>query len=329
MDVDGYSILSLVLRVFGGQKQVLISIDWSDQIWRRIGVQDTEPVRAGGRTSCRCPRSRNDIAWKWQSGLRIHDHDGNFVSRGVLACDVRIIGVEQFAEITSPHLQRWYSDRRICIRENITNPFLSPIPKDFGLAGIEVVRNVQGTADVVSELVVVDGSSNMRSRRVGVALPGIRVKNGIADVFVSRSVELLRSALGSDADLSAGRPAILRSVIRGKNLNFLRRVHIRCANARSVGSGANSRSTVISNQALRGARAINIRRPLAEIETEVRKGAAARSGNQVGHENRVASVDLKRIDLLACNKLLDRGGLGLQLHRRGGNLDGFVGGAYG
>src|SRR5712672_551876 len=305
MDVDGYSILSLVLRVFGGQKQVLISIDWSDQIWRRIGVQDTEPVRAGGRTSCRCPRSRNDIAWKWQSGLRVHDHHGDLVSSGVLACNVRIIGVEQFAEITSPHLQRWYSDRRICIRENITNPFLSPIPKDFGLAGIEVVGNVQGTADVVSELVVVNRSCNVGGRRVGVALPGIRVKNGIADVFVSRSVKFLRSALGSDADLSAGRPAILGSVIRGKNLNFLRRVHIRCANARSVRARANGGSTVVSDQALRRSRAVDIRWPLAEIETEVCERAAAGSRDKIGHENWVAPVELKRIDLLAGDKLLD------------------------
>src|SRR4029077_9059760 len=176
--------------------------------------------------------------------------------------------------------------------------------------------------DVVSKLIVVNGSGDAGSSGDRVALPGIRIENGIADVFIGGSVEVLRAAFGCDADLAAGGPAILRSVIRGEYLNFLRGVHVGCADAGTVGAGANGGGAVVSDQTFRRARAVDIRWSLAEIETKVRKRAAARTGNQVGHENRVASVDLEGIDLLAGNKLLDRGGFGLQLHGRRGNFDG-------
>jgi len=60
------------------------------------------------------------------------------------AGDERIVRIEQFAEVTRSHLNRGNSqhasiDGSVRVRENVPDPFLSPIPEDLGLVRIEVV----------------------------------------------------------------------------------------------------------------------------------------------------------------------------------------------
>ena len=148
--------------------------------------------------------------------------------------------------------------------------------------------------------------------RVRIALPGICIQDGIADVFVSGAVELLPAAFGDDADLAAGSAAVFRGVIGSENLDFLRRVHVGRAQTGAVGARARSRSAIIGNQVLGIARPVDVRWSLAEGEAEVRKRAATSSGNQVGHEDRVASVDFKRVNLLPGDQLLHAGRFRLQ-----------------
>ena len=123
----------------------------------------------------------------------------------------------------------------------ISHPFLSQIKEKLGLVGVEVIGNVDRTAEVVSELVVVNRSGDEGGAGRRVALPGIGIEDGVADIFVGRAVKGLRAALGGDANLPAGGAAIFRSVVRSENLNFLRRIHIGSANAGAVGARAHRR----------------------------------------------------------------------------------------
>src|ERR1700740_878263 len=110
-------------------------------------------------------------------------------------------------------------------------------------------------------------SCDSRRPRHRIPLPRIRIENGIANIVVGRAVEVLRPALRGDADLSAGRAAILGCVIGGKDLDFLRGVHVRSADTGAVRARAYRGSAVIGDEAFRRARAVDVRWPLSEIET--------------------------------------------------------------
>src|SRR6266571_7173730 len=105
----------------------------------------------------------------------------------------------------------------------IFEPFLSPIEEEPALICVEFFRDIDGAAEVVPKLVVVQGRRRS-GQRVGIARPGIRVQGIVAKVVVSRAVELRRARPGDNADLGARGAAVFRRVIRSKNLDFLRRV---------------------------------------------------------------------------------------------------------
>src|SRR4029077_8001270 len=48
IDVNGYCVFTLVLRVLRGQKQVLISVDRGGKVRRRISLENAQAIRTGG-----------------------------------------------------------------------------------------------------------------------------------------------------------------------------------------------------------------------------------------------------------------------------------------
>ena len=188
----------------------------------------------------------------------------------------------------------------------VSHPFLAPVEKDLALVRVEVVGDVKGTAEVVPKLVVLE-LRRVRGQGVGVARPGVGVEGGVAVIFVQGAVELLRAALGDHADLGAGRAAVFSGVIRSKDLDFLRGVHVGGAKTRAVGARARSRGAVKRDQVLRVAGAIEIRRPLVEKSAEARQRAAASAGHQPRKADRVAAVELERVNLLPADELLHGG----------------------
>src|SRR5207237_1029924 len=117
---------------------------------------------------------------------------------------------------------------------------------------------------VVAELVIVDRRGEVLPWSMG-ARPGVRIECGVAQIFVSRPMELLAAASGHDADLSARRAAELGRVVGGEDLNFLRGIHIGGAEAGAVGASPDRGRAVISDQALGCTRAVDVARALSEI----------------------------------------------------------------
>ena len=95
----------------------------------------------------------------------------------------------------------------------------------------------------------------------------------------------------------------------------MRGVHICGTQASAVGARARSWRTVESDEIFRIARTVKVRRPLGEAEVEIGQRCPASAGNQSSKPNRVASIQLKRINLLAGYQLLHRGGFRLKLDR--------------
>src|SRR5580692_2149494 len=118
-----------------------------------------------------------------------------------------IVGIEEFAEITTAHFECWNS-KGVRIGKDVTHPFLPPVPENLGLVRIEVVRDVEGAADVVAKLVVVNGSRDTGGCRNRIALPGIGIEDRIANIFIRGAMEIPRTSLGGDANLATGRPAV-------------------------------------------------------------------------------------------------------------------------
>src|SRR5690242_285362 len=180
-----------------GKKQILVSIDGGGEVRRRISIQDAQSVWRGAGPGSHGALG-DDVSRKWQPGLRVRELYGLAVEN--------IGRIQQFTEVPRAHLQSWNSGRRVCVRKDIPHPFLAPVPENLGLVGVEVIWNVQRSADVISELVVVDWCCNMFRCRNRIALPGIGVKHRVAHIFVSRSMEILSASLRGNPDLSSGRP---------------------------------------------------------------------------------------------------------------------------
>src|ERR1700730_2217829 len=94
---------------------------------------------------------------------------------------IRIIGIKEFTEVPLSHLYEWTqqqpcaSERRARLHKVVFHPFLAPIKEDFAFVGVEFARNEDRAADVVAELVVVNGGGESGC---GVRIPsaGIRVQ---------------------------------------------------------------------------------------------------------------------------------------------------------
>src|SRR5262249_35077865 len=131
---------------------------------------------------------------------------------------------------------------------------------------VEFAGYVEGTANVVSELVVVDRWRSRPREWICIAQPGIRIQIRIAQILVSRGVKLGAAAPSENPDLRAGGAAVFCGIIRRHDLPFLRGVHVRGSETRSVGTRAGGRSTVKGDQVLRVARSVEVCRPLTETE---------------------------------------------------------------
>src|SRR5262249_42271302 len=142
------------------------------------------------------------------------------------------------------------------------------IEKHLALVGVEVVWDVERATDVASELVVVNRSGDTGGERNGIARPGVGVERGVAQVFVHGPVKLARGGVRGDADLRAGAAAELGSVVRRKNLHFLRGVDVGRADAGAVGASARTGSAVKGDQVFRIARAIEVGGTLRKIEVQ-------------------------------------------------------------
>ncbi len=210
----------------------------------------------------------------------------------------------------------------------VLDPFLAPVEENLFLVGVEFARDVERAAEVVAKLVVFHGR-HVSQERISVARPGVGVERIIPQVFVCGAMEVLRAGLSNDANLRPGRAAILGGVVPGQDLYLLRGIHVRGAQTRSVGARASSRGTVVGDQILRVARAIEIRGTLAESERQARRCSTARPRYERRETDGVPPIQLEQVNLLSCDQLLHRRGFRLQLHGRCQNLDGLTGRTHG
>src|SRR6266446_9969537 len=140
VEIDGQRVLPLVLRMLRREKPVLVAVDRGSQIRQRIGIQYPQTIGTRGRARGGCSGRRNDVAWKWLACLRVHENYGFVVEN--------IAGIQQFAEIALPHQDRG-NRQAVGVGKDVPHPFLSPIPENLVLPGVEMVRNVERPADVV------------------------------------------------------------------------------------------------------------------------------------------------------------------------------------
>src|SRR4029077_15014561 len=96
-----------------------------------------------------------------------------------------IIRIQQLAEVTLTHCVCGNGPTRR-IRKPVIHPFLTPIPEELILRGVELARDVARTADVITVLVIPDRCGAVQSQiswpSSVVASPRIRVKNRVTDV---------------------------------------------------------------------------------------------------------------------------------------------------
>ena len=201
---------------------VVVSVDESAQVGCRIRLENAGAIGTELVLG-------DDIAGVCHARDRVLDG-------GHLAAVEYVARVQQFAEIALTHKQ--CGDGQVAdVGKAVTHPLLAPIPEDFVLLVIELAGDVEGTAHVVAELVVVDGSGELLPERV-VACPGVRIENVVTDVVISRAMELVGAAAGENADLAAGGASEFHRVGRGEDLDFLRGIHVGGAQAGPVGTGA-------------------------------------------------------------------------------------------
>src|SRR5215470_2747786 len=117
-------------------------------------------------------------------------------------------------------------------------------------------------------------------------------------------MELLCPRFRDYANLGTGRAPVFPGVVCREDLNFLCRIHIRCADARAVGAGSRCRSSVEKDQILRVARSIEICRTLRQEGVCICQSTATSARNQRSEANRIASIELKRVNLFTRNQLL-------------------------
>src|SRR6266540_7313933 len=121
-----------------GDVEVIVADKVSNcQIWRWIGLENAQAVLAELAL-------RNDISREWVTSGGIPDYNG-------AAQDVLRASREQFAEIALAHQGRRHRPLR-AIGKPVFHPLLSPIPEKLVLFCIQLVRNVQRPADVISVL---------------------------------------------------------------------------------------------------------------------------------------------------------------------------------
>src|SRR5262249_6789837 len=134
--------------------------------------------------------------------------------------------------------------------------------------------------------------------------------------------------LGGNADLGARGAAIFRRVIRSKNLDFLRGVHVSHTNTGTVGTRASGRSAIKSDQIFGVSGAVEIRRSLAQTEGKIRGGGGTGAWNQGCKTDRVAAIELEQIYLLSRDELLHCRRFRLYQRSSRLNYDGFCSGAH-
>src|SRR5690242_1744187 len=183
---------------------------------------------------------------------------------------IKIVRVEQFAEVAVPH-QKGRNRLGSLVREIVSGKFVAPVPEHLVFVGVEMAGNIERPANVVSEIVVMIGRNKIRGGQtggggVGVPLPGVGVQEGVTNVFVSGAVELGSTALGDDADLAAGRSAVLRSIVCAQDLDLFGGILVSGAQTGAVGACARGDCAIDGDHVVPITRAVEVRRSLAKIE---------------------------------------------------------------
>src|SRR6185312_13401113 len=107
-------------------------------------------------------------------------------------------------------------------------------------------------------------------------------------------MEVLGPGSGDDTHLSAGRTAVLRLVVGGKNLHFLNGVGVCYADDLSTSASTNGGRTIKSDQRVLLPGAVDIERNrAADLVVEVTEGSStAHTRDERAHEERVTTVQL-------------------------------------
>ena len=204
--VERAGVLALVLRA--GCR--LLIVERASRIRRREDVEKSYAI--GTQTAL-----RDYVVWERRADVRILDYARSIEEN---------VRTEEFAKVALAHggaghkLARGQIILQVLTEADVLLPKQE---KELVPIGVKDSRYGDRTADVKAELVELERSSLAVERRIGIIVtrPLVRVEGRVAEVLVSRAVEILRAALRHDADLAAGRPAVFGIIVCGQDLHFL------------------------------------------------------------------------------------------------------------
>src|SRR5215472_15993782 len=129
-------------------------------------------------------------------------------------------------------------------------------------------------------------------------------------------MEILRAALGNDPDLAPGGAAVLGVVVGGQNLDFLGGIEVGGTDAESgVGAGPDSYGAIEKDSVVLAARAVDVEVPRRQAEIVAIQQSADDTGLCQCQKQRVASIELGKLNLFPINQPSQRGCFRLHLGR--------------
>src|SRR5581483_1322834 len=181
---------------------------------------------------------------------------------------------------------------RLGIGSAFTDPIFRHKPEELLAPGIPLAGNRYWPADGKSKVVIAVRRGKIGGR-TQVSTPGIRVHVRVLEVLVESAMEIGRSALRHDANLTAARASVLSLIVRGQNLNLLRGIDVRDTNNGAIGACAHGRCTVNRYQRILRARAIDGKRIAARSNAVlIAKGpTAADAWQKLSRIDRAAAVE--------------------------------------
>src|SRR5450756_733537 len=170
-----------------------------------------------------------------------------------------------------------------------------------------------------------------------VSNPGIGVQNRILQVLIAASVEAIAAALGDDANLSADRASILGGVVGSQYLHLLDGVEVRHADRISAGADSNRDGSVVGDQVIAIAAAVNLNGSQARRVIEARNIAGCpgtvrgdRTSGTAGDArlgqrgvDRVSTIQRQVLNLVAGNHTTQGRRVGLKRRLFRSHLDAF------
>src|ERR1700733_4623256 len=121
--------------------------------------------------------------------------------------------------------------------------------------------NVYRPVQIPAKLVVAERRWMTRRLWIGSVVltnPGVGIEERVTQIFENSAMVVVGAALGNDAHLSAGRPAILRLVAGSQNLYLRCRVHVGHTHAVVVRARAYHGCPVPREKVFLGSRAIHV-----------------------------------------------------------------------